>query len=102
MKHFKLIIEQSTPPATNALWLNGTVLKYFTNGEWKVIGEQPVPVPVPAPVEEYVLPTATTTRLGGVKKASGIVALPEDADLSTVVDKINELITKLKSAGITA
>lgn len=39
MRHFNTIIEQSTPPATNAVWLSGGSMKYFTNGKWTPVGE---------------------------------------------------------------
>lgn len=39
MRHFNTIIEQSTPPATNAIWLSGGSMKYFTNGKWTPVGE---------------------------------------------------------------
>lgn len=48
----------------------------------------------------YVLPAATTADLGGVKKAAAVTALATGADLVTTVAKINDLITKLKSAGV--
>lgn len=39
MRHFNTIIEQLTPPATNAIWLSGGSMKYFTNGKWTPVGE---------------------------------------------------------------
>lgn len=38
MRHFNSIIEQSTPPPINSIWLNGGTAKYFTNGKWQAIG----------------------------------------------------------------
>lgn len=49
--------------------------------------------------DKYVLPSAKTSSIGGVKKMSKI----EDASSelgSDLKDKINELIAALKSAGI--
>lgn len=97
MRHFKSIIEQPTPPSINDIWLSGNIMRYFTNGKWTTIGEQDIPE-----VQSYELPTATTSRLGGVKKASGVELLASDADLPAVVSKVNEIITKLKSAGLIA
>lgn len=103
MRHFNSIIEQPTPPATNAIWLHGSTAKYFTNGKWITIGEagdvswNDI---TDKPAKFYTLPTATTTTLGGVKRASGVAALAADAELATVVSTINDLLSKLKTAGI--
>ena len=48
----------------------------------------------------YVLPAATTADLGGVKKAAAVTALAAGADLVTTVAKINDLVTKLRAAGV--
>lgn len=95
MRRYRSIVEQTTPPSVADIWLSGKTMKYFTNGEWVTIGEQDIPE-----VQSYELPTATTSRLGGVKKASSISLLEDDADLPTVIAKVNEVITKLKNAGI--
>lgn len=103
MRHFNSIIEQSTPPATNAIWLHGSEAKYFTNGKWITIGgggEVSWNDIADKPVDFYTLPTATTTTLGGVKRASGVAALVADAELTTVVSTINDLLGKLKTAGL--
>ncbi|ADP02462.1 hypothetical protein [Salmonella phage PVPSE1] len=49
----------------------------------------------------YTLPAATTTTLGGVKKASG-QADSVATDVETLVADFNGLLAKLKSAGIMA
>lgn len=103
MRHFNSIIEQPTPPATNAIWLHGSTAKYFTNGKWITIGdtgEVSWNDITDKPAEFYTLPTATATTLGGVKRASGVAALAADAELATVVSTINDLLSKLKTAGI--
>lgn len=103
MRHFNSIIEQPTPPATNAIWLHGSTAKYFTNGKWITIGdtgEVSWNDITDKPAEFYTLPTATTATLGGVKRASGVAALAADAELATVVSTINDLLSKLKTAGI--
>ena len=48
----------------------------------------------------YVLPAATTAALGGVNKAAAVTALAAGADLVTTVAKINDLVTKLRAAGV--
>lgn len=103
MRHFNSIIEQPTPPATNAIWLHGSTAKYFTNGKWITIGdtgEVSWNDITDKPAEFYTLPTATTATLGGVKRASGVAALAADAELATVVSTINDILNKLKTAGI--
>lgn len=48
----------------------------------------------------YTLPAATTAALGGVKKAAAVTALAAGADAATIVTGFNDLLTKLKAAGI--
>lgn len=48
----------------------------------------------------YVLPPATTAAIGGVKKTPTIAALAAGADAATIVTTVNDLIAKLKTAGI--
>lgn len=93
MRQINKVIVQDTPPATNVLWLNGNNLKYFTKGVWELIGDR---------TEPYILPAATVNTLGGVKKASTVTALSEEAELTDVIITLNELLSKLKTAGIMA
>ena len=48
----------------------------------------------------YVLPAATTDAIGGVKKTPTIAALAGGADAAAIVTTVNDLIAKLKTAGI--
>lgn len=48
----------------------------------------------------YTLPAATTAAIGGVKKTPTIAALAAGADAATIVTTVNDLIAKLKTAGI--
>lgn len=48
----------------------------------------------------YVLPAATTAAIGGVKKAAAVTTLAAGADAATIVTTVNDLITKLKAAGV--
>lgn len=50
----------------------------------------------------YVLPAATTAVIGGVKKTPTIAPLAAGADAATIVTTVNDLIAKLKTAGIIA
>lgn len=52
-------------------------------------------IPYPAP---YVLPAASATALGGVKKGSAVA----DATEETAVDTVNALIASLVAAGVIA
>lgn len=48
----------------------------------------------------YVLPAATTAAIGGVKKAATVTAVPGGADAAALVTAFNDLVTKLRTAGI--
>lgn len=48
----------------------------------------------------YVLPAATTAAIGGVKKAASVSALAAGADAAAIVTGFNDLLAKLKAAGI--
>lgn len=48
----------------------------------------------------YVLSAATTAAIGGVKKTPTIAALAGGADAATIVTAFNDLVAKLKTAGI--
>ena len=48
----------------------------------------------------YTLPAATTAALGGVKKTPAVAALAGGADAATIVTAFNDLVTKLRAAGV--
>lgn len=48
----------------------------------------------------FVVPPATTTVVGGVKKTPVIADLAGGADLPTTVTKINAILAALRTAGI--
>lgn len=48
----------------------------------------------------YTLPAATTAALGGVKKTPTVSALASGADAATIVTAFNDLVTKLRAAGV--
>lgn len=50
----------------------------------------------------YSLPAATSAALGGVKQGAAVAAVAADADAATIAEKVNELITSLKAAGVIA
>lgn len=50
----------------------------------------------------YSLPAATSAAIGGVKQGAAVTAVAADADAATIAEKVNELITSLKAAGVIA
>lgn len=48
----------------------------------------------------YILPAATTEAIGGIKKAGKVDNLATDAELSTVISKVNTLLSNLRSIGV--
>ena len=46
MRKLAGIVESSTPPATNVLWICGTDIKCFSKGQWVTLG------PIPQKQEE--------------------------------------------------
>ena len=57
-------------------------------------------VEVPWTDTKYTLPAATKTTLGGIKAGTDIAALAEDAELTTVIETVNSILTQLKTAGV--
>lgn len=55
---------------------------------------------IQANANNYTLPAATTTVLGGVKKIAAIEDLAESADINTVITTVNQLLAGLRTAGI--
>ena len=50
----------------------------------------------------YSLPNATTSTVGGVKQAATVEALEEADEIATVISTVNTLISNLKTAGVVA
>ena len=48
----------------------------------------------------YTLTAATTAELGGVKKTTAVSALAGGADAAAIVTAFNDLVTKLRAAGV--
>ncbi|WP_346827283.1 head fiber protein [Serratia inhibens] len=70
----------------------------------RVVGASGVPVTV-ATVEDingaaYTLPAATTTVIGGVKKAATVANCTVDADGTSAGTQLNALLTSLRAAGV--
>lgn len=102
MKKIDSIIESSTAPRTNCLWLSNGELKYFSSSGWKSIkSDKSINwVDIIDKPDPYVLPVATTTVIGGVKKTPPITGLALGADASAIVTVVNSLLTALRTAGI--
>lgn len=50
--------------------------------------------------QEYTLPAATKTTLGGVKAGTNIADLNTSADLATVIGTVNGLLAQLRAVGV--
>lgn len=50
----------------------------------------------------YSLPNATTSIVGGVKQAATVAALSDSDEITTVISTVNTLISNLKTAGVVA
>lgn len=70
----------------------------------RVVGASGVPVEVATmddvAGEAYVLPAATTTVIGGVKKAATVANCTVAADGTSAGTQLNALLTALRNAGI--
>lgn len=91
MKIIRTLVISPNAPDTNSVCLNKGTAKYFNNGEWTTIGGDSEP---------YVLPAATTSTIGGVKKAANVANLATGAELTAVVTKVNAILSALKVADI--
>ena len=91
MKTLRTLKISPNAPDINSVWLYKGTMKYFNNGEWETIGGESEP---------YVLPAATTSTIGGVKKAANVGNLATGAELTAVVTKVNAILSALKVADI--
>lgn len=126
MRRLDGIYESALPPHKNALWLDKGVAKYYRNGKWVTIIAEDADTNVswdnvsgkpefasvatsgsyndltdkPTIPAAYVLPAATISTIGGVKKATNVDNLATGAELATVVTKVNAILSALKVADI--
>lgn len=91
MKTIRTLVISPNAPDTNSVWLYKGTMKYFNNGEWETVGGDSEP---------YVLPKATTIKIGGVLQATNVSNLAASADLETTVTKVNAILSALKVADI--
>lgn len=40
MRHFRGIVESSTAPSTDVIWIKGNEMKYYTKGKWELLNEK--------------------------------------------------------------
>lgn len=103
------LIKESTEsdyklPLASANTRGGIKSGYQQNGKnypVQIDAQEQAYVNVPWTDTRYTLPAATTSALGGVKKGAA-VAPATGAHPAALVNKINELLTSLKNAGIIA
>lgn len=124
MKTIRTLVISPNAPDTNSVWLNKGTAKYFNNGEWETIGGGATSVDwdditnkpdfatiatsgsyndlsdKPTMPPAYTLPAATTSVIGGVKKATNVANLASGAELAAVVTQVNAILSALKVADI--
>lgn len=125
MKRFNGIVESEFAPSKYDMWLFKGSLKYFgpsgwadiqaaiggsvdwdditnkpnfatvaTSGSYNDLSDKPTIPPA------YTLPAATTSAIGGVRKATNVGNLVTGAELATVVTQVNAILSALKVADI--
>lgn len=125
MKRFNGIVESEFAPSKYDMWLFKGSLKYFgpsgwadiqaaiggsvdwdditnkpdfatvaTSGSYNDLSDKPTIPPA------YTLPAATTSAIGGVRKATNVGNLATGAELATVVTQVNAILSALKVADI--
>lgn len=91
MRRINSIVESEFTPSKNDIWLYKGTLKYFGPNGWTNLK---------ADIESIKVPEATTTTIGGVKKAANITNLATASELPAVITKVNAILSALKTAGI--
>lgn len=123
MKTLRTLKISPNAPDINSVWLYKGTMKYFNNGEWETIGGGATSVDwdditnkpdfavatsgsyndlsdKPTIPPAYTLPAATTSVIGGVKKATNVANLASGAELAAVVTQVNAILSALKVADI--
>lgn len=124
MKTLRTLKISPNAPDINSVWLYKGTAKYFNNGEWVTIGGGATSVDwdsitnkpdfatvatsgsyndlsdKPTIPPAYTLPAATTSVIGGVKKATNVANLASGAELAAVVTQVNAILSALKVADI--
>ena len=114
MRRYNGIVESESAPSKFDLWLFRGSLKYFGPNGWANVslgetqdlakvaysGDCSDSINTPTTPEPYILPAATTSAIGGVKKATNVANLAEGAELAAVVTQVNAILSALKVADI--
>ena len=124
MKTLRTLKISPNAPDINSVWLYKGTAKYFNNGEWVTISGGATSVDwdditnkpdfatvatsgsyndlsdKPTIPPAYTLPAATTSVIGGVKKATNVANLASGAELAAVVTQVNAILSALKVADI--
>lgn len=124
MKTLRTLKISPNAPDINSVWLYKGTMKYFNNGEWETINGGATSVDwdditnkpdfatvatsgsyndlsdKPTIPPAYTLPAATTSVIGGVKKATNVANLASGAELAAVVTQVNAILSALKVADI--
>lgn len=113
MRRYNGIVESESAPSKFDLWMFKGSLKYFGPNGWANVslgetqdlakvacsGDSDL-INTPTTPEPYTLPAATTSAIGGVKKATNVSNLETGAELATVVTQVNAILSALKVADI--
>lgn len=129
MKRRLDIIQSSTEPSKESLWMTGGTLRYWSTEGWDEINKSHNEIPtsgsegqilkygknglewgnvaIPTKVSQLTndsgfiskVPSATASAVGGVKKVT-LSKLDTSADITAVVTAYNSLVDKLVASGI--
>lgn len=114
MRRYNGIVESECAPSKFDLWMFRGSLKYFGPNGWANVssgetqdlakvaysGDYSDLINTPTIPEPYTLPAATTSAIGGVKKATNVSNLTAGAELATVITQVNAILSALKVADI--
>lgn len=114
MRRYNGIVESESAPSKFDLWMFRGSLKYFGPNGWANVssgetqdlakaaysGDYSDLTNTPTIPEPYILPAATTSAIGGVKKATNVPNIETGAELATVITKVNAILSALKVADI--
>ena len=110
MRRYNGIVESEFAPSKFDLWMFRGSLKYFGPNGWANVSSGETQdlakvaysgvINTPTIPEPYTLPAATTSAIGGVKKATNVSNLETGAELATVVTQVNAILSALKVADI--
>lgn len=102
-KNYPILLDENKKAYVNVPWTNTTYSVVTTSANGLMSKEDKTKLNgIAENANNYSLPAATSAALGGVKQGAAIAAVTADADAATIAEKVNELITSLKAAGVIA